>query len=290
VIAVLRKTPAPHPGRRRFLTTAATAAVTAPAALAGFAVVRRNDLVFREVDVRLPSIPPDLDGLRLVQLSDIHLSPFVSESLLARAIGMANEARADLAFVTGDLITMGGDPLDTCLKHLADLRCEIAAFGCMGNHEIYARSQDYTEKAGERIGIKFLRQQSVRLQFGDTPVVITGVDYQRRNEQYLRGMERLVVPGAFNVLLSHNPDVFPVAAEKKFDLTLAGHTHGGQVNFEMIHPSLNVAKFTTPYTYGLYENNGRSIYVTRGIGTIGVPARLGAPPEVALIRLCAISS
>jgi predicted MPP superfamily phosphohydrolase len=78
-----------------------------------------------------------------------------------------------------------------------------------------------------------------------------------------------------------------VAARQKFDLTISGHTHGGQVNFEMLHPSLNVVNFTSNFVYGVYEDLGRKMYVTRGIGTIGVPARLGAPPEVVLIRLCA---
>jgi predicted MPP superfamily phosphohydrolase len=92
-------------------------------------------------------------------------------------------------------------------------------------------------------------------------------------------------PGALNVLLSHNPDVFPVAAEKGYDLTLSGHTHGGQVTVEILDQTLNPARFLTPYVYGLYQHRGRSAYVTRGIGTIGIPARIGAPPEIALIRL-----
>ena len=95
------------------------------------------------------------------------------------------------------------------------------------------------------------------------------------------------MPGATNVLLSHNPDVFPVAASQGFDLTISGHTHGGQVNFEILEQGVNIARFFTPYVYGHYVHDDRSLFVTRGIGTVGAPARLGAPPEVALIRLCA---
>jgi predicted MPP superfamily phosphohydrolase len=78
-----------------------------------------------------------------------------------------------------------------------------------------------------------------------------------------------------------------VAASKGFDLTVSGHTHGGQINIEILDRGVNLARFYTPYIYGRYERDGRSIFVTRGIGTVGAPARLGAPPEVALIRLCA---
>ena len=97
--------------------------------------------------------------------------------------------------------------------------------------------------------------------------------------------KELVRPDAFNLLLSHNPDVFPVAARKGFPLTISGHTHGGQVRVEILQQDLNVARFFTPYVDGVYQENGSSIFVSRGIGTIGMPARLGAPPEVALIRL-----
>jgi predicted MPP superfamily phosphohydrolase len=104
---------------------------------------------------------------------------------------------------------------------------------------------------------------------------------------YLSGAERLTAPGALNVLLSHNPDVFPAAAAKGYDVTLSGHTHGGQITVEILHPWGNMARFFTPYVYGLYhlKQSGPVAYVTRGIGTIGIPARIGAPPEIALLRL-----
>jgi predicted MPP superfamily phosphohydrolase len=100
------------------------------------------------------------------------------------------------------------------------------------------------------------------------------------------GAEKMIEAGVFNVLLSHNPDVFPVAARQGYDLTVAGHTHGGQVRVEILREDLNIARFFTPYVDGLYREQGRTIFVSRGIGTIGLPARLGAPPEVALLRLC----
>jgi len=81
--------------------------------------------------------------------------------------------------------------------------------------------------------------------------------------------------------------VFPVAARQGYQLTLSGHTHGGQLALELFDQHLCAARFITPYTYGVYREGSAAIYVTRGIGTVGIPARVGAPPEVALIRLCA---
>ena len=114
-----------------------------------------------------------------------------------------------------------------------------------------------------------------------------GVDYQKFSlkPDYLRGAEHMIAPDALNILLSHNPDVFPVAAQQGWDLTLSGHTHGGQVNVEILHQNLNLARFYTPYVHGLYQSGRSSIYVTRGIGTIGMPARLGAAPEITVLRL-----
>jgi hypothetical protein len=140
---------------------------------------------------------------------------------------------------------------------------------------------------GARLGIAFLRSQTRQLRFGNAVMNIAGVDYQTMSAQphYLRGAENLIAPNALNLLLSHNPDVFPVAAQQGWDLTLAGHTHGGQVTVEILHHNINLARFYTPYVYGHYRSGKSSIYVTRGIGTIGMPARLGAPPEIAVLRL-----
>ena len=283
--------PAAHhsPERRGFLLASRAVMLASPIVATGYGVfVQRDSFRLREVDVPIRGLHKDLDGLRLVQLSDVHLSPFLSEKEFARAIDMANETKAHLAIMTGDLITTYRDPLDACLKQLARLRTEAGLIGCLGNHEVYARAEDYATKKAARFGMRFLRSQSEVLNFRGQPVNFAGVDYQKMYGDYLAGAERLIRPGLPNILLSHNPDVFPKAAAKGFDLTISGHTHGGQITVEILNQNVSVARFYTPYVYGLYHEGDASVYVTRGIGTVGVPARLGAPPEVALIRLCAI--
>lgn len=279
--------PAHSPARRQFLNVSGAALFAAPAAAVGYGVfVERMNIRLREQNIAIPGLADDLVGLRIVQLTDIHLSPFLSERELARCVAMANETNAHLALVTGDMISVIRDPLDTCLKHLAGLHSEAGIFGCLGNHEVYANAEDYAAEHGARLGIRYLRLESARLKFGGTVMNLAGVDYQRFHAPYLEGAEKLVEPGMFNVLLSHNPDVFPVAVRQGYDLTIAGHTHGGQVRMEILREDLNIARFFTPYVDGLYRDGGKTIFVSRGIGTIGLPARLGAPPEVALLRLC----
>jgi len=276
------------PGRRRALTTVGNVALAAPfVALSYGALIGRLDFHVREIDLPIPGLPADLDGLRILHLSDIHLSEFLSEAQLAHVIDAANNLRPHLAAITGDLISAPGDPLDACLRQLARLKTDAGVVGCMGNHERFARVESYAATAGRRLGLSFLRDQSQALRFGQATMNIAGVDYQPLFEKanYLRGAEKLVQPGDFNLLLSHNPDVFPVAARQGYNLMLSGHTHGGQVSVEILDQAINPARFLTPYFYGLYRKGSAAAYVTRGIGTIGIPARIGAPPEISLLRL-----
>ncbi len=287
VLLILRdRVPSFQSERREVLRRSTAALCAAPAAVLAFGVITRKEFHVKEVDVKIPHLPQDLNGLRLLQLSDIHLGSFFSAKDLERVVDESNNLRHDLAFITGDLITTKWDPLDRCLAELKKLRSPNGVWGCMGNHELYAKVQNYTQAKARELGMTFLRHQSAELQFGNTRLNMVGVDYQRRHAPYLVGVEKLVQSGKFNLLLSHNPDVFPVAAKQGFDLTLAGHTHGGQINIEILGENLNPADFVTPYTKGLYTRPQSAVYVTPGLGTIGIPVRLGAPPEITLIRLC----
>jgi uncharacterized protein len=277
-----------NPGRRSALKAAGNSLIAAPVLVLGYgSFVERLNFHVREVDVPVAGLPADLDGLRILQLSDIHLSAFLSEQDLARVIDSSNELKANLAVVTGDLISSRGDPLDACIHQVARLKSDAGIWGCLGNHERYARVENYTAAAGARAGIRFLRSEAAPLRFGNSVLNLAGVDYQpwSSNRTYLMGANHLLAPGAVNVLLSHNPDVFPVAVHQGYNLLLAGHTHGGQVSVEILDQAINPARFFTPYIRGLYRSGGAAAYVTRGIGTIGIPVRIGAPPEISLLRL-----
>lgn len=289
IVMFLRaRVPAPFShDRRRFLNATATAICAAPAIALTTGIIIRKDFHIKEIDLKVAGLPKDLQGLRLLQLSDIHMGTYFSSGDLRRVVDASNNLRADLGFVTGDMITTISDPLDDCLLELKRLKTSSGLWGCMGNHEKYAKIADYATIQGRKQNLLFLRHQAQILRFGSSRMNLVGVDHQFKHEGYLVGVDRLVQPSEFNLLLSHNPDVFPVAAKQGFQLTLAGHTHGGQINFEVAHTNLNIVDLVTPYTKGLYQKPGSSLYVTSGLGTIGVPVRLGAPPEITLLRLCA---
>ncbi len=273
-------------GRREVLRTSLMAVAAAPALGLTTGIIIRKNLVVREVPFKFANLPKDLEGLRLVQLSDMHMGAFYSAGDLARAVDAANGLRADLMLVTGDLITGRYDPLDRCLLELKRLRAASGVWGCLGNHEMHAKVQNYTTQKAAAMGMRFLRQEAELLRFGGAKLNLVGVDHQRRDRPYLEHTAELVAPGGFNLLLSHNPDVFPVAAKQGFDLTISGHTHGGQINIDLLGSNINVADLVTPFTKGAYQIDRSSLYVNSGLGTIGVPVRLGSPPEVTLITLC----
>jgi predicted MPP superfamily phosphohydrolase len=279
--------PATDKTRRELITTAAYVAAAIPTGilLYGCAIERERFRV-EEVTIPFANLPADLEGFRILQLSDVHRSAFLSQEDLTRVVDACRELKPELIIHTGDFISGKGDPLEACIDELARLNNNEPAFGCLGNHEIYAEAENLATLYAARRGITLLRQASTQIRRGNTVINLAGIDYMKRmnSGKYLTGQEGLLLPGTFNVLLSHNPDVFRASAPLGFDLTLSGHTHGGQIRAEILHEDIDVARFYTPYVSGLYRDGTRVCYVTRGIGSIGIPSRVGAPPEITLMK------
>jgi predicted MPP superfamily phosphohydrolase len=309
-----------NPSRRYLFRTATAIAGAGPflTAVYGFAEERLAYQV-RRLEIPLPNLPAGLEGMKIVQISDIHLSSYMPRNQVRRAVEMANDLNADLALATGDFITGAGDPIAECIDEVKRLRAPLGVWGCNGNHEIYARAEDTAQCLFADAGMKLLRYENAQLDFHGAQFNLIGVDYQRertasgRRVQMLPQVDKLVRRDIPNILLSHNPNAFNRAAELGIELTLAGHTHGGQIQVEILDHRLSPARFITDYVAGLYHRplfapapNDRassaspfsashgslfenkplaSIYVNRGLGTVGAPVRLGVPPEITLLTL-----
>ena len=312
------------PSRRYFFRTVSALAGAVPflSVVYGFAA-ERLDYRVRRVEVPIADLPPALDGMTIAQLSDIHLSGgSMSRTDVRRAVDMANELGADLACVTGDFITGAADPLADCIDEIRQLRAPLGVFGCNGNHEIYAGAEDAAQNLFAQAGMKLLRHENVQLAFRGAHFNLLGVDYQRERAhsgqrlQMLPDLATLVRRDMPNILLSHNPNTFNRAAELGIELSLAGHTHGGQVQVEILDHRFSPARFITDYIAGAYfrplsmpATNLRALkeadysissqaltsshaqpplsvlYVNRGLGTVGAAVRLGVPPEITLLTL-----
>jgi predicted MPP superfamily phosphohydrolase len=313
----------PDPSRRYFFRAASALAGATPflSVMYGFAAERLDYRIHR-VEIPTANLPPALDGMKIVQLSDIHLSGYMSRTDVRRAVEMANELGADLAVITGDFITGAADPLADCVEEIRHLRATLGIFGCNGNHEIYARAEDAAQALFAQAGMKLLRHENVQLAFRGAHFNLLGVDYQRERTpsghrlQMLPDLAPLVRRDMPNILLSHNPNTFNRAAELGIELSLAGHTHGGQIQVEILDHSLSPARFISDYIAGAYfrplsmpavdtralkdanylaSNQAlasthaqpalSALYVNRGLGTVGAPVRLGVPPEITLLTL-----
>jgi predicted MPP superfamily phosphohydrolase len=259
------------------------------------ALAGRQDYALEEVPIRLPGLSRSLDGFSIVQLSDLHIGQFTGRAELAAAESLVRKARADLIVLTGDLLD--NDPrlapeLGAFVRRLLPL-ARRGVIAIPGNHDFFA-GIDPVVDAIERAGGSMLRNRGTVLGDAGGSFTLLGVDdvWARRQgggPDLGRTLATLPKQGgklapaldAPRVLLCHNPSYFAEAAGH-VQLQLSGHTHGGQVNL-LVRP----ADLILPggWVAGRYTRSGSELYVNRGFGTVGPPARLGSPPEVTKIVL-----
>lgn len=280
------------PGRRRFLGKTALAAGTVPFLAAAYGLVyERLDVETTRKTLRLARLPKAFNGFRIAQLSDLHIGPFMSAGEIRKVADLANRLKPDLIVLTGDFVTWDPETQGAVVDALSGLKAPFGVFGCLGNHEIYTGTQASITRLFAARDIHILRHVAAPIRLSGETLNLIGVDFQGTFSRhlpalaYLKGVEALLAPGTVNILLSHNPNAFDRARELGIDLTLAGHTHGGQLSLEFIHPNLSPSRLITDYVKGWFEKGGSQLYVNRGIGTIFVPIRLSAPPEVTLFEL-----
>jgi predicted MPP superfamily phosphohydrolase len=282
--------------RRRFVEQTAVAVSAVPFVAAAYGLLYgRVDVEVTRPRIGLARLPRAFEGFRIAQLSDFHISPFLTADEIRRCVMIANGLKADLVALTGDYLADDPAAEGEVVQALAGLRAPYGVFGCLGNHEIYTETEDSITRLFAGVGIRILRQERALIQSHGEVLNLIGVDYQQLRfsrdhdghlvDRYLEGSEKLVMPDMVNILLSHNPNSFDRAAELGIDLTLAGHSHGGQMALSFINRGLALVRPETRYVSGWYEKPGSQLYVNRGIGTTGPPIRLGARPEITVLEL-----
>ncbi len=285
----------PAAARRRFLERTALAVSAAPFVAAGYGLLyERLDVEVTRPRIRLARLPKAFEGFRIAQLSDVHISPFMTADQIRRCVTIANETKADLIVMTGDYISWDPEAQGEVVQALAGLHAPCGVFGCLGNHEQESSTEGSITRLFAAKGIRMLRQERARIRLRGETLNLIGMDesggesqaeWEEDVHRRLRQVKRLMMPGTVNILLVHYPNVFDSVAELGIDLTLAGHTHGGQLSLEFIRRGLSLAHLLGPYDSGLYEKGGSLLYVNRGIGTTGFPIRLGARPEITVFEL-----
>lgn len=282
--------------RRKFLSNTAGVAGTIPLAACGYGFLfGRIEFEKSFVHMKLARLPKEFHGFRVAQLSDIHIGPFMTSSDVRHVVDMTNALKPDLIVLTGDYVTWDPDTQQAAVDSLSGLKAPFGIYGSLGNHEVMTHTQESITKLFAQRGTRILRYERAPIQVGKESLNLIGVDYETHHRrgyriahpprQYLEGVAQLMMPDQVNILLSHNPNTFDRAAELGIDLSLSGHTHGGQITLNFISPDLSIARLMTPYVQGHFQKPGGQLYVNRGIGTIAVPIRFDAPPEITLFEL-----
>jgi predicted MPP superfamily phosphohydrolase len=232
--------------------------------------------------IYLRRLPRELDGLRIVQLSDIHHSPFTSREQIERAVATANKLQPDIVALTGDYISKERKYAAPCAELLGRLRARHGVYAVLGNHDHWTDAALITDLFRAE-GITMLVNQGMRFEKNGAAFWLAGVD------DTMVGLEDLPLALAgssddeLKLLLAHNPIILRRAARAGVDLVLSGHTHGGQVSLRSERSASGRPR--RRLLKGLARQGETQIYITRGLGTVVLPVRFGCPPEVSLLEL-----
>ena len=282
------------PARRGFLEQTATVAAGVPFVAGAYGLLYgRLNLQITPQTIRLPRLPRAFEGFRICQLSDIHIGPFMPAEEIRKYAAIANQQKADMIVLTGDFVTFDGSTKGAVVDALRGLRAPFGVYGCLGNHDAWCAVEDSITELFRQTGVRMLRGERVPITAGGESFNLIGVDFQSPRrfgpspavKNLLGNIAGFVERNRTNILLSHNPDTFDRAAELGIDFSLAGHTHGGQAALEFISPEIAPSRLVTPYVAGWFHKPGGQLYVNRGIGTIFIPIRIGAQPEITVYQL-----
>ncbi len=272
-----------------------------PFVAASYGVVQSLRHRFEEVDLTLddehaPNLARYTLGtervdrpLRIAQITDPHLGPFMSESRLREIVERAVRAKPDLVLLTGDYLTMEShDALDQLTRALSPLKAMPGrVFACRGNHDFEA-PRTVTQALAD-VGAKLLIDEAVTVETDAGPVQILGIDFRfKEREAYTRAActNHPRIPGHLRVVLLHDPGAFKHVPDGEADLVLSGHTHGGQLGLLTLGlPHTFVSAFTKIPDHGLWALGKNRLYVHRGTGHYGFPLRVGVPGEESVLRV-----
>lgn len=277
-----------HPQRRLMIVRALSGSAALVSVLLTATAVRGAVEIpgVKRVKIAIKGLPKSFRGMRIVQLSDIHVGPTIGGAFVAGVVEQVNALKPDLIAITGDLVDGSVEELGAAVSQLKKLAAPFGVFFSTGNHEYYSGVEQWLNFL-PKLGIDVLRNRHTRLRRGDESIVLAGVDdhtaagfghgHGANYQAALGGID----PAETVILLAHQPRQIAQATRVGVDLVLSGHTHGGQ-----LWPFGGLVRLAQPYLAGLHRHDERAqIYVSRGTGYWGPPMRLGAPAEITEITL-----
>jgi predicted MPP superfamily phosphohydrolase len=243
-------------------------------------------LVVRRVDVNVPGLAPEFEGLRIAQLSDLHVGPHTSRRFLGRVVSATTELAPDLIAVTGDLIDDRAEDVASYARALGSLAAPLGVYMIPGNHDVYAGWDDVEHNLLEaKLGTVLVNDMRI-IRRGDAMLALVGTGDPAGRARSAPDVERALasVPeGATVIAFAHNPALWPSLAKRGVALTLSGHTHWGQ--FALPKLGWSLASPFLDHAMGAHVDKDALLYISPGTGYWGIPFRIGASPEITLVTL-----
>lgn len=290
--------------RRRFIRSAALAL----GGVAANATILRGanddeDMIVERIKMKIPGLPESFRGLRIGMISDIHSNEFMTRERMDLYARGLNALKADLIVLPGDFVHSRVKQVYPFAEAFSGLTAPLGVYGVTGNHDYYARDIDRVVREVEDAGIRVLVNENVKLTRGSDTIQLLGVDedaiydikeYLDRTDTGRGAIDHMMAgvdEGDTKILLCHKPYPFEQYAELGVDLMLSGHTHGGQIvlaGTERRTMNVSIASLASTYLAGHYRSATRpesQMYISRGIGTTGIPIRINCPPEITHIML-----
>lgn len=249
------------------------------------------DIEIRRFELIIPRLSTVFDGFTIVQLSDIHTGSLFGTSFIEEVIQTIHQLSPDMIAITGDFVNFDPSEYAPYVPLFSQLQAKHGVYGSLGNHDHYMTNDKHMQLQAliRASNIDLLVNEARTITVNGANLNIAGTDNTGFNQRFgdLRKTFRDVQHEAPTILMAHDPTYWDmqISSSQLADLTLSGHTHGGQIGIELLGASFSPAQFVYQHWAGLYEGNGNYLYVNRGIGTVGPPIRIGMRPEITLITL-----
>lgn len=280
--------PTDMPARRhrqlRWIVAVATVVALGTLSLAGAMLLEARSLRVTSVAYASPDLPAALDGLRIAFVSDIHHGPFVSRARVRELVARVNALRPDVVVLGGDYVYRREAALAPVFDELSQLRTPLGVYGVLGNHD-HSFLDSRVRPLMRAADVHDLYDSGVWLRRGDARLRLGGLSGLSESRPALEDALGGATAQDFVILVSHSPDVAEALGGSAVDLVLAGHTHGGQVTVFGLWAPFVASRYGQKYRAGLVSDGPVPTLVTTGVGTITLPFRLFAPPEIVLLTL-----
>jgi predicted MPP superfamily phosphohydrolase len=280
----------PYDSKRRvFLRKGLAASAGIVFAGTAYAAYRTDEYEITEITIPVHNLPAPFSGFTIALISDIHSSVFMLKEQMQEYAAVVNSLGADLIAVPGDFVNSMLEEVYPFAEAFSSLRAPSGVYGVLGNHDFYTHQVGAVAHQVEQCGITLLRNRHIMLERGGAKIALIGIDDTssfKYSIPYFNQAHYAIPEGTARVLLCHRPIFFDHAATRNVELMLSGHTHGGQVVFGRFGgETITPAGLASRYIAVLYTKGTAQMYVSRGVGTVGVPFRLNCPPEVTKVTL-----